>query len=1068
MKPLINSSWRFFKWSLLASVLAGLVAVPYVYSRINGEIRTQVQEHFAKHYSHLVVEVRSARLVKGEGIEIRGLSLSEPAGKNRRDQQELAFFDEIFLYCNTDLQGLLSGPPRIRRFLLRRPRLRAVQSSDGSWNLARLWPPPHCGGTLKGKIEDGTIELASPANPAVTVTALRGIDVTVGSGHDLDSEWPAKSILIRASLGGDHVDHVEFEGLVDPAKKRWTVSGSVAGLDLSPELHASLPAAVAQQAAPLKSLRAQAGFDFRASQDPARGKPLRFDLSGRIARGRIDDPRLPYPLTDLRAAFQANNGGLTIDNLKAASGQMTLEMSLQLQGFTLRSPLRVTARSKHFTLNNQLVDFLPPQFRDVWGKFLPEGEIDLELKQLTFDGRKWHPDLVVHCLNVGFTYYKFPYRLEHASGTVELKENVLAFDLNAREGGEVQIHGRIEDPGPDFSGEVVVEGQEQRIDEKLLLALSEKHRQVVRSLNPSGSFDIFTRLTRRPGANAELRKEMRVDLNRCSLSFAKFPYPVANIRGVLEVADDQWKFHDLTGSNGSGRITCQGELAPAARGGELLLRFTGEGISLDDELRNSLKPDVRRVWADLRPQGLVELPDVTVHYDPRGRRLSVSVTIEPRGDTVSIQPVAFPYRLEKLHGTLSYRDGRVDLRKIRAEHGRVTLTTDGYCTMTSGGAWQLHLDPLAVDRVRPDRELMEALPERLKKAIARLSLSGPLNLGGSLDFNRPRNGAPLEAGWDLRFDLHQASLDTGVRLEGIEGELRLTGGWNAKGLKSRGEMQLDSLLLRGFQFTDVEGPLWIDDSQVLLGAWAWEPSGQRQRRHVQGNLLGGRVEIDSRVTLGDSPRYVLNATLAEADLARATQEAFPGRQQLQGKVFANVELHGAGHGANTLTGRGNVQLSDADIYELPVMVQLLKILSVKPPDKTGFDKSTIDFRLEGGHIYFDRIDFTGNAISLKGQGEMNLDNEIRLSFTPIVGRDELYVPLFSDLVGGASQQLMQIHVGGTLSEPVTRKEPFPALNHAFEQWQADLQGEAGMRRPPAGNLPAANRPRRNNGPVIDY
>ena len=74
------------------------------------------------------------------------------------------------------------------------------------------------------------------------------------------------------------------------------------------------------------------------------------------------------------------------------------------------------------------------------------------------------------------------------------------------------------------------------------------------------------------------------------------------------------------------------------------------------------------------------------------------------------------------------------------------------------------------------------------------------------------------------------------------------------------------------------------------------------------------------------------------------------------------------------------------------MISLLKILSIRPPDQNAFSDAAIDYRIEGEHIYFDRINFHGDAISLRGKGEMNFQSQIGLTFYALVGRGELDLP----------------------------------------------------------------------------
>jgi hypothetical protein len=68
---------------------------------------------------------------------------------------------------------------------------------------------------------------------------------------------------------------------------------------------------------------------------------------------------------------------------------------------------------------------LPESLRKHWQEYQPEGEVDADLR-LSFDGMKWNPNLIVKCLNVAFTYHKFPYRFERAGGTLVLAAGFLA------------------------------------------------------------------------------------------------------------------------------------------------------------------------------------------------------------------------------------------------------------------------------------------------------------------------------------------------------------------------------------------------------------------------------------------------------------------------------------------------------------------------------------------------------------------------------------------------------------------------------------------------------------------
>jgi hypothetical protein len=424
--------------------------------------------------------------------------------------------------------------------------------------------------------------------------------------------------------------------------------------------------------------------------------------------------------------------------------------------------------------------------------------------------------------------------------------------------------------------------------------------------------------------------------------------------------------------------------------------------------------------------------------------------VEPQSETASIEPVHFPYHMKNLHGVLLYRDGNVKLQQFEAKHGLVKISTNGSCDFLPDGGWNMHFTEFTVYRLQADRDLILALPERLKKAVLTLNPSGPINLCGNLDlFHDGRQGEPLRSQWDdMRINILQGSLQCGVKLDNIFGRVTLSGKFDEQGLSCRGELDVDSLTYKDFQFKNIRGPISIDDQYVLLGSVVdRSPEGTplinadgtlRTPRSISASLFGGTMLADGRVTLGAVPRYDLASRLEQADLAGLAQ-VVDSKQHLQGKIIAKIKLHGVGTSRNAISGDGSLELSDADVYELPVMISLLKILSIRAPNRNAFSTSSMDYRIEGEHVYLDRIDFIGDAISLRGQGEMDFQSNINLKFTPTVGRGEIDLPIIKQVFRGASEQIFPIYVGGTLQKPDIRKEPFPAVNQALQQLQGARQ-----------------------------
>ena len=1044
----INCCWFCFKWGLVLAVVAGIAAIPYFYRRVDEEIRRRVESRIAQHYVGLKVSVGSAQLVEGKGIRVHDLVIVEPGAEGPR--AELISLEEVFLECPTDLKDLAAGDPPVRRVMVRRLTLRVTRRADGGWSAAKLLPPPQFGDRPpEVTIENGTIEIFDPLKSPTSTLSLRDVNLTLTPTPEGQAGPSGHARQLQGMFTGDHFRRVEFQGLVDMATPTWSISGNIDGLEFSPELRESLPDPLCSKLLAIGALRGQGDLSFKVGYDPATAPTVQFELAGRLARGRLDDARLPHPLTEIRATVHVNNGGYAIDDLVARSSQATLRMSCRRAGFDAASPLTLTAEVRQLELDRPLLDILPEPLKDHWYKYRPAGEIDADVR-LGYDGRTWQPEVSVRCQKVSFTHHKFPYRLEHGKGTLDLKDDLLKLNLSAYSGSQpVRLAAEVAHP---FSGPVgwfEAKGDEIPLDEALLAALPEKPREVVRTLDPRGTVSFYARLWR-DQPDGPLHEHLQVAPNRCSIRYQKFPYPLTNIRGMLEMFDGNWTFRNLEGNNDAAKVTCEGHLTPNDQGHELVLNIEGKDVPLSEDLRDALSPHIQQVWRDLRPRGTVDLA-AEVRYLPEQKHFSVGVRAQPQRESASIEPVRFPYRLDKLQGVLLYRDGHVTLEHVKAEHGPVKISTEGYCDFQPDGRWKMHFAGLSVDRLRADRELIQALPERLKKAVVELNPTAPVNLRGSFSLERVgRPGEPLRSQWDVQIGLQQASLQCGgLLLSNIHGAATLTGGFDGQHVQSRGELAIDSLNYKDYQLTHVMGPIWIDDGRILLGAWVDRRTGEaasdaaagppRPPRPLTANLFGGTLYGDGWVAFGAEPRYAMNVTLTNADLARCAQEAMTGRQKLRGKILATADLSGAGRTRNALSGRGAIRLSNADVYELPVMISLLKILSIRPPDQNAFSAATIDYRIEGEHIYFDRIDFNGDAISLRGKGEMDFQSAIKLTFHAIVGRGELNLPIIKQVFSGASQQIMLIHVDGTLQNPETRKEAFPGVNQALQQLQGELQ-----------------------------
>lgn len=1139
---------HIWHWVLLPIMVCAVLAVPMVYYFADDELCRLLEARLAAGYPHLQVSVRSALYIPGEGIQVRGVAVFDR--RLRRPYRQLAYVEECWLVCRTQWQDLLQGSLEIERVRLLQPRLRLARLFDGKWSAGCLWPlPQFCKRPPPMAIEGGTIELYDVQSGSEPRYVLRNVCLSVVR-CPIDCFQPQHgrwSTRVAGTLVLPHARSISLDATLFPGGDGQLEIRYV-GLELSTELASFLPELAASLPRGLPTARAE--LDGRAEIRWSSGRPsFQAMAKGTLRRGMVAIPRMPWPLSDVRASFRYEGQGVHLQGVTARFGQASVHLDHARIFLAPELHYEIQGQCRWLRFDPRLVEILPAALRHQCQLYRPNGEIDVQHFMAAWDGRRWRYAARVQCLNVGLEYQRFPYALEGVRGTLELDANVLRADLQAAVDGE-QVSIRAEVHVPRVRGGDWVEIRTGRIalDEKLLAALDDKSEPFVRALQPQGRIKAFARFewgayaapargthTAIPTANVaatqgnavqgrrsfkrdlkgpglrtavytaqpqrntassatpaaapesqalppSLQRTIAVKLERCGLKYVRFPYAVEEISGTATLRGKAWHIDRLEGRHGSARIVCTGQVDLSRAGAEWRLLITGRGLALNDELRAALNPANQRLWDMASPQGACDV-EALLLTSPGGRRPRLRIRARPLNDSTvvsSIEPRPFPYRLERLEGLFTFQDGALHFERVRARHGRTLICATGQCRLDGASGWRLHFAHLAVDQLSVDRELLEAVQGRLKRALARLRVRGTLNLEGQLDVacastpaapinvlslshgitlsndaalsndggsSDRANGADrswpmsqdFSVAWDLAADLHDVCLDCGIEVEHVFGAATLSGRWENQRLAAHGDLNLESAAHGDYQVTQIRGPIWLDEGQVLLGVWADRHRRVLPQRHVTCQAYGGTAHADLWVKLEPQPRFALNATLADADLARLAREAIPGSQRVAGRIKATLELRGSGRSTHQLGGHGTVSLLEADLYELPQMVALLKLLSVRAPDPTAFTESQMTFRIVGEHLYFEDFRLCGDAISLLGKGGMNFNQQLDLTLHAMVGRQRQRIPVLSELVGGASQQIMLIHVGGTLANVELRREPFPVVSQAVQQLNQGLR-----------------------------
>ncbi|QDT00511.1 hypothetical protein HG15A2_38490 [Adhaeretor mobilis] len=1030
-----------------------MVVGVYFYTHMDDEIRRKVEVVLAEKFPQLQVNVGGARLIEGQGIAIYDLHLEEAASGKR--ENHLLSVDELLLECNASLPQLLQGIPDVRRVVVRRPRCWLRRDPSGRLNVEAFFPLTAT--TVKRPpivIEGASIAFSDLAKPNLKPLTVRDINLTI-AGANAGASTPQAVVKVNGTLSGTQLRQARLRAWINPVDGNYRAELGVDEFQFDEDLLAWLVAHAPQNARDM-NLGCQASGVIEVSGNAQAVGQVRVAADLQVVSGHAEHPRLPRPLTNLQCRVKLAEGQIEVSDFHAQCGPAAIAASARRNGFAPSAPTSIAARVVQLPLDKSLRNVLPLLLQEQWEKHQPTGLVDATL-QATFDGQHWSPTATLTGSELAFESDKFPYRLTDGSGTILVTPRQgdrpmrLDIDMTGQGGGQpIHIVGQIFDPKPAARGWVKITGENVEIEKRMIAALPPKSREVITSLHPAGKMNFLWRIDRQQDGQLP-RTSLQLNLVDLSVKYDKFPYPLSGISGTVQAEDDRWTFRDIV-SNGRRQIRCQGYLQPVAVGSALSLRFTGEQVPLDDNLYEAFDEDVQNAWTELRPRGHVDFM-ADVDYRTGQGKPRIRAEIRPRAETASLRPRFFDYLMEDVSGVITYDEGAITLNDVRARHARTKVLTNGNGFFSPNGQWQMQLVGLTVDKVAVGRTLLTALPAKLSKLIDSLHPTGSFRIdNGVLSFEKSASAmAPIKTDWDFQLTCQQTDLQCGIDLHNLHGTVRLMGASDEQRNYSAGELDLDSVMFEGVQFTNVKGPIWVDDSQCLFGRRAASQNGQPPRP-VTASAYDGRIAADAMVTFYGLPRYEAEANLVGVDLKRLTVERFGSTEEMKGKVDANVKIGGQGRSQHQLTGSGDVRIRDAEIYESPVLLRVLKTLRSGKTDKSAFNEGHIRFRLDGRHVTLQQLDFYGDVVNLKGKGYTNFDQDLKLVFHAEVGRTDYQLPFVKNLVKTTNQQILQLYVDGTMSNPIVQKQAFPGINQLLDQIQSDFEA------PPPQRTQQAQRP----------
>lgn len=757
----------------------------------------------------------------------------------------------------------------------------------------------------------------------------------------------------------------------------------------------------------------------------------------------------PYTLDQLHGRIRFEEPLVLVEELVGRHDSAIVNIESRIDTSQFWSVIDVRVDGIEIPLDSSLHALLPTHYRALWDRFNPQGCANLTVYihrgggPEAVDEPPWSTRVEADFNDADLLFLDFPYPLTGVTGKlIASADRLQVAGLTGRNAAAVvRIDGfaRIEEapsspsadstdvadaPGPETAGpepmaRFTIDAKALCMDDALAAALPPEGRVAFDQFQPEGTFDLAGMLEV-PADGGDLRYDLVAKLCDATIRYREFPTRIENVQGEIRIQPDRYTVLDITGKNGNADVLARGRIERRPDGYAADIELQTRELTLNEDLRDALPPALLHIWEILQPRGTISAK-TSLHLDTRFGETRQRHRTEIRAKGLDLLFRAFPLQLTNAVAHVVIRDRFVDIESLEGTlHGatiRLSGTVDlegpgprGTLVVTTG------LMPL-------DDQLRAALPPKMREVLTSVAPGGrfavhfdPLRF----DFDEHGNGY-----WDVCGDLRlkDASWNLGFDARGLNGLIsgRLVVTRDAA-VHLAAETALKSATLQG----------WVlDDLRARLST---EEGGRRLviQDAIAGTFGGEATGVAEVETRGQGVAYQASFVARDVMLSRFLQHlSGTDTTSAHGVLRGNVILQGLSGPNGYHEGAGELFVRKAEVWRLPIMFAIFQVLNLTP-DENVFHDGWIKYYLSNDTLTFQKIDLQGKAMAFVGGGRLDLASN-QLDITLLAGSPiRLRLPLLTDLLEGASRELMEVRVTGTMGEPNIKPQPLKSLTRALQ------------------------------------
>ena len=264
------------------------------------------------------------------------------------------------------------------------------------------------------------------------------------------------------------------------------------------------------------------------------------------------------------------------------------------------------------------------------------------------------------------------------------------------------------------------------------------------------------------------------------------------------------------------------------------------------------------------------------------------------------------------------------MSRYTARHGATRFDFAGGSVQFGDGWHYADLHSLQAAPLPIDSDLVAALPPALQSVCHALRPAGSL----AVDLDRlvidhppelPGPAEPPVIYWNGKVTFADAVLHTGVAWTGVTGAIASEGRYRGQLLDGvKGRITLDRATVFGQPLVGINADAWVNPEQPH----------ELRLRLVRGQLFGGQLFGEGHVAFGAGLQYEVDLKAINVKLEEAARHnRVGGTAHMSGLAKAELYLTGTGNGVDELGGGGNVHVPNGKMYNLPLVLDLLKVVT---------------------------------------------------------------------------------------------------------------------------------------------